>query len=110
MCKPGGKGGNDAEPGSGTGATAAAAAAAAAAASAAAPNAARPVLPLSLFQPNDPKQLGLLFSLTSHVPEQAHHYLRQHVFPAVMNFQKVLRSAAAQHFSALELSSTAWCF
>ena len=39
------------------------------------------ILPLALFQPGDPAQIDRLHSLLRKLPEMAHYYLRQHVFP-----------------------------
>jgi hypothetical protein len=52
-----------------------------------------PVLPLAQFQPNDASQMSRLFALIKHTPQTLHYYLRQHVFPATMNFQHLKVSA-----------------
>ena len=48
------------------------------------------VLPLPLFQPTDPVQLNRLFGLVRKLPELLHYFLRNHIFPKTMNFQKLL--------------------
>ena len=58
------------------------------------------VLPLPLFQPNDPKQLSRLFTLTRRLPELLHYLLRQHIFPACMNFQKLKISACGHELGS----------
>jgi hypothetical protein len=45
------------------------------------------ILPLSLFQPGDKKQLRALYRLVRNLPELIIYYLRQHVFPSCLNFQ-----------------------
>ncbi|GBG26808.1 Hypothetical Protein FCC1311_030302 [Hondaea fermentalgiana] len=60
-----------------------------------------PVLPLPLFQANDPKQLDRLFHLLRKEERVITYYLRQHVFPACMNFQSIKISACGH-----ELGST----
>lgn len=60
-----------------------------------------PVLPLPLFQVNDPKQLDRLFHLLRKEERVITYYLRQHVFPACMNFQSIKISACGH-----ELGST----
>lgn len=59
-----------------------------------------PVSPLPLFQPGDVKQLGRLHSLVKLLPDVLHYYLRQHVFPATMNFQSVKISAAGHELGS----------
>lgn len=59
-----------------------------------------PVSPLPLFQPNDAKQLGRLHELVRLLPDVLHHYLRQHVFPATMNFQSVKISACGHELGS----------
>jgi hypothetical protein len=59
-----------------------------------------PVSPLPLFQPNDPKQLGRLHELVRLLPDVLHHYLRQHVFPATMNFQSIKISASGHELGS----------
>mmetsp|Transcript_34135 Transcript_34135/g.89813 ORF Transcript_34135/g.89813 Transcript_34135/m.89813 type:complete len:1087 (-) Transcript_34135:500-3760(-) len=51
------------------------------------------VLPLALFQPNDPVQLDRLADAIATLPDSVHYYLRQHIFPALMNFQETKISA-----------------
>ena len=51
------------------------------------------MLPLPLFQPGDAKQLDRLYKLVKKLPEASHYFLRQHVFPACMNFQSIKISA-----------------
>lgn len=52
------------------------------------------ILPLSLFQPGDKKQLRSLYRLVRSLPELIIYYLRQHVFPACLNFQATKISAS----------------
>ena len=59
-----------------------------------------PVLPLPLFQPTDPKQLSRLYELVKRLPEVAHYYLNQHVFPACMNFQNTKISACGHELGS----------
>ncbi|KAH3756032.1 nxn protein [Pelomyxa schiedti] len=54
------------------------------------------ILPLALFQPNDPKQMTQLYALVRRLPQLIHYYLCQHVFPACMNFQ-LLKVSACGH-------------
>ena len=54
------------------------------------------VLPLALFQPNDPLQMSRLYGLLRRLPALIHHYLCQHVFPATMNFQHLKISACGE--------------
>ena len=58
------------------------------------------VLPLPLFQPNDPVQLGRLFGLVKKLPELLHYFLRNHVFPKTMNFQKLKVSACGHELGS----------
>lgn len=58
------------------------------------------ILPLSLFQPNDPKQLHALYQLTKKIPQVVHYYLRQHVFPSCMNFQELKVSACGHELGS----------
>lgn len=51
------------------------------------------VLPLALFEPSDSRQLDRLCARIARLPELAYYYLRQHVFPATMNFQAAKLSA-----------------
>ena len=59
-----------------------------------------PVLPLPLFQPNDVKQIGKLYSLVRKLPQLIHYYLRQHVFPTTMNFQSLKVSACGHELGS----------
>jgi hypothetical protein len=61
---------------------------------------AMPVLPLHLFQPNDPKQLGRLFDLVHRSPHVIYHWLIQHVFPSTMNFQSLKISACGHELGS----------
>jgi len=54
---------------------------------------AMPVLPLALFQPADPVQMDRLWNLLRWSPQVGHHWLRNHVFPKTMNFQRLKVSA-----------------
>ena len=58
------------------------------------------VLPLPLFQPNDPVQLGRLFGLVKKLPELLHYFLRNHIFPKTMNFQKLKVSACGHELGS----------
>jgi hypothetical protein len=58
------------------------------------------VLPLSLFQPNDPVQLQRLWSVLKDHPTAVHYYLRQHIFPALMNFQATKISACGHELGS----------
>lgn len=58
------------------------------------------ILPLSLFQPGDKKQLRALFSLVRDLPDLIIYYLRQHVFPACMNFQATKVSASGHELGS----------
>lgn len=58
------------------------------------------ILPLSLFQPGDKKQLRALFSLIRDLPDLIIYYLRQHVFPACMNFQATKVSACGHELGS----------
>merc|ERR1711871_1856247 len=58
------------------------------------------VLPLALFQPNDPLQMTRLFSLLRKLPDLIHYYLCQHVFPATMNFQHMKISACGHELGS----------
>ena len=64
------------------------------------------VLPLALFQPNDPAQLARLHGvLSTHAPA-THYYLRQHIFPALMNFQATKISACGHELGSSILFGT----
>eukprot|EP00941_MAST-03F_sp_MAST-3F-sp1_P005353 g5353.t1 len=58
------------------------------------------VLPLHLFQPGDPKQLNHLWEMVRFLPQLSHYYLRQHVFPACMNFQEEKISACGHELGS----------
>jgi hypothetical protein len=58
------------------------------------------ILPLSLLQPNNPKQLNQLYTLLRQIPQVVHYYLRQHIFPACMNFQKLKISASGHELGS----------
>ena len=58
------------------------------------------ILPLSLFQPNDTKQLVKLYQLTHKLPELVHYLLCQHVFPLTMNFQQLKVSASGHELGS----------
>jgi hypothetical protein len=53
-----------------------------------------------------------LFALVRYLPELVHYYLRQHVFPATMNFQalKVYRMFASPHICFVSVSLTPFVF
>ncbi|CAK9107070.1 Calmodulin [Durusdinium trenchii] len=59
-----------------------------------------PVLPLPLFQVNDPKQLQRLYQLLRKEDRVIRYYLRQHVFPACMNFQSIKISACGHELGS----------
>jgi len=59
-----------------------------------------PVLPLPLFQVNDPKQLQRLYGLLRREEPVITYYLRQHVFPACMNFQSIKISACGHELGS----------
>ena len=63
------------------------------------------VLPLPLFQPTDPVQLNRLFGLVRKLPELLHYFLRNHIFPKTMNFQKLKVSACGELGSSLLFGS-----
>ncbi|CAJ1427871.1 unnamed protein product, partial [Effrenium voratum] len=58
------------------------------------------ILPLSLFQPTDPKQMGRLHQQVQSSSCVAHFWLRQHVFPVTMNFHPVKISAAGHELGS----------
>ena len=58
------------------------------------------VLPLPLFQPTDPVQLNRLFGLVRKLPELLHYFLRNHIFPKTMNFQKLKVSACGHELGS----------
>lgn len=58
------------------------------------------VLPLALFQPTDPVQLGRLHTCIGEYAPSIHYYLRQHVFPALMNFQATKISACGHELGS----------
>jgi hypothetical protein len=61
------------------------------------------ILPLALFQPNDARQLDRLWAAVRRVPELAYYFLRQHVFPATMNFQELKVSACGHELGSAML-------
>ena len=58
------------------------------------------MLPLTLFQPGDTKQMERLFALLHRLPSMIHYYLRHHVFPACMNFQRLKISACGHELGS----------
>eukprot|EP01104_Vermistella_antarctica_P011016 TRINITY_DN300_c2_g7_i1.p1 TRINITY_DN300_c2_g7~~TRINITY_DN300_c2_g7_i1.p1 ORF type:complete len:1708 (+),score=390.70 TRINITY_DN300_c2_g7_i1:360-5126(+) len=58
------------------------------------------VLPLPLFQPGDVGQMTKLFGALHRLPSLQHYYLRQHVFPACMNFQRLKISACGHELGS----------
>jgi hypothetical protein len=65
-----------------------------------------PVLPLPLFQPTDPQQLGRLYSLTKRLPQIIHYFLCNHIFPKTMNFQRLKVSACGHELGSSMLFGT----
>jgi hypothetical protein len=63
------------------------------------------ILPISLYQPNDPKQLAQLYNLVKLIPQVIHYYLRQHIFPSCMNFQEIKISACGHELGSSMLFS-----
>ena len=63
------------------------------------------VLPLPLFQPTDRRQLAKLYTLIRRIPQVVHYFLRQHVFPACMNFQQLKISACGHELGSSILFS-----
>ncbi|RHY32657.1 hypothetical protein DYB32_002374 [Aphanomyces invadans] len=61
------------------------------------------VLPLPLFQLNDSSQVTRLLQLIQFLPSVVHYYVRQHVFPACMNFQKLKVSACGHELGSNSL-------
>jgi hypothetical protein len=61
------------------------------------------ILPLALFQPNDARQLDRLWAAVRRVPELSYYFLRQHVFPATMNFQELKVSACGHELGSAML-------
>eukprot|EP00516_Mucochytrium_quahogii_P008420 CAMPEP_0203758104 /NCGR_PEP_ID=MMETSP0098-20131031/10854_1 /ASSEMBLY_ACC=CAM_ASM_000208 /TAXON_ID=96639 /ORGANISM=" , Strain NY0313808BC1" /LENGTH=3866 /DNA_ID=CAMNT_0050650355 /DNA_START=244 /DNA_END=11840 /DNA_ORIENTATION=- len=59
-----------------------------------------PVLPLPLFQVNDRKQLERLFQILCKETQVIIYYLKQHVFPACMNFQSIKISACGHELGS----------
>ncbi|CAK9024379.1 unnamed protein product [Durusdinium trenchii] len=60
----------------------------------------RNILPLSLFQPTDPKQMARLYRQIQNTSEVAHFWLRQHVFPVTMNFHPLKISASGHELGS----------
>ncbi|KDO28986.1 hypothetical protein SPRG_20090 [Saprolegnia parasitica CBS 223.65] len=58
------------------------------------------VLPLPLFQLNDASQVTRLLQLVRLLPSVVHYYVRQHVFPSCMNFQKLKVSACGHELGS----------
>lgn len=58
------------------------------------------ILPLPLFQPTDPVQMATLFGLLRRVPEVTHYFLRNHIFPKCMNFQRLKVSACGHELGS----------
>ncbi|OQR84514.1 hypothetical protein ACHHYP_13291 [Achlya hypogyna] len=58
------------------------------------------VLPLPLFQLNDASQVARLLQLVRLLPSIVHYYVRQHVFPSCMNFQKLKVSACGHELGS----------
>eukprot|EP00434_Breviolum_minutum_P001419 symbB.v1.2.001248.t1/scaffold63.1/size477159/19 len=58
------------------------------------------ILPLSLFQPADQKQMGRLYRQIQNTPPVAHFWLRQHVFPVTMNFHPLKISASGHELGS----------
>eukprot|EP00937_MAST-01D_sp_MAST-1D-sp2_P005839 g5839.t1 len=64
------------------------------------------VLPLNLFSPEDDKQVEKLRALVGKLPEVAHYYLRQQIFPETMAFQSTKISACGHELGSNILFST----
>ncbi|OQS06902.1 hypothetical protein THRCLA_20266 [Thraustotheca clavata] len=58
------------------------------------------VLPLPLFQLSDTSQVTRLLVLIRSLPSVIHYYVRQHVFPSCMNFQKLKVSACGHELGS----------
>ena len=58
------------------------------------------ILPLSLFQPSDPKQMKALHMAISRLPDTIYHHLRLHVFPSCLNFQEIKISACGHELGS----------
>ncbi|KAF0690318.1 Aste57867_18249 [Aphanomyces stellatus] len=63
------------------------------------------VLPLPLFQLNDASQVTRLLQLIQNLPSVVYYYVRQHVFPSCMNFQKLKVSACGHELGSNSLFS-----
>ncbi|CAK4253885.1 unnamed protein product, partial [Aphanomyces euteiches] len=61
------------------------------------------VLPLPLFQLNDASQVTRLLQLIQLLPSVVYYYVRQHVFPSCMNFQKLKVSACGHELGSSSL-------
>ncbi|TYZ50886.1 hypothetical protein PybrP1_007186 [[Pythium] brassicae (nom. inval.)] len=58
------------------------------------------VLPLPLFQLRDPAQVARLHFLVARCASAVYYYVRQHVFPSCMNFQKLKISACGHELGS----------
>ncbi|CAE8619966.1 unnamed protein product [Polarella glacialis] len=58
------------------------------------------ILPLSLFQPTDAKQMARLYKQLQLLPSVSHFWLRQHVFPVTMNFHPMKVSASGHELGS----------
>lgn len=58
------------------------------------------VLPLPLFQLRDPAQVARLHFLVTRLADAVYYYVRQHVFPACMTFQKLKLSACGHELGS----------
>ncbi|KAL4123645.1 hypothetical protein PRIC2_009496 [Phytophthora ramorum] len=61
------------------------------------------VLPLPLFQLRDSAQVGRLHFLVAKLAGVVYYYVRQHVFPSCMNFQKLKISACGHELGSNSL-------
>ncbi|CAH0482965.1 unnamed protein product [Peronospora belbahrii] len=61
------------------------------------------VLPLPLFQLRDTSQVARLHLLVAKLPAVVYYYVRQHVFPSCMNFQKLKISACGHELGSNSL-------
>ncbi|OWZ23137.1 hypothetical protein PHMEG_0002034 [Phytophthora megakarya] len=61
------------------------------------------VLPLPLFQLRDPAQVTRLHFLVAKLSSVVYYYVRQHVFPSCMNFQKLKISACGHELGSNSL-------
>ena len=58
------------------------------------------VQPLALFNPDNASEMLRLYHLVKDLPELVHYYLRQHVFPKTMNFQRLKISACGHELGS----------